>query len=104
MRIGIDARPLCSQRTGIGNYVYGLMKHMPQVAPNNDYFLYANREIESNAFGASVKEQIDRAFGWCPGSFWLRGRGGSLARRDRLDVFWATYPLLPARVPHGVFK
>jgi glycosyltransferase involved in cell wall biosynthesis len=104
MRIGIDARPLCSQRTGIGNYVYGLVKHMPPVAPNNDYFLYANREIESNTFGASVKEQIDRAFGWCPGSFWLRGRGGSLARRDRLDVFWATYPILPASIPRGVLK
>jgi glycosyltransferase involved in cell wall biosynthesis len=104
MRIGIDARPLCSQRKGIGNYVYGLVKHMSRLAPDNDYFLYANRDIESNNFGVSLNERIDRAFGWCPGSFWLRGRGGSLARRDRLDVFWATYPILPASVPRGVLK
>lgn len=104
MRIGIDARPLCLQRTGIGNYVYGLVKQMPQVAPHNDYFLYANREIESNTLGASTKEQIDRAFSWCPGSLWLRGRGGTLARRDQLDAFWATYPILPASVPPGVLK
>jgi glycosyltransferase involved in cell wall biosynthesis len=77
---------------------------MPQIAPDHDYFLYANREIETNDFGASVKERIDRGFGWCPGSFWLRGRGGSLARRDQLDVFWATYPILPASLPRGILK
>jgi len=51
-----------------------------------------------------VSEQIDRAFGWCPGSFWLRGRGGSLIRRDQLDVFWATHAILPACIPRGVLK
>jgi glycosyltransferase involved in cell wall biosynthesis len=77
---------------------------MSRLAPDNDYFLYANRDIESNNFGASLNERIDRAFGWCPGSLWLRGRGGSLIRRNQLDVFWATYPILPARVPRGVLK
>jgi len=104
MRIGIDARPLKNQRTGIGNYILGLANLLPQVGPEHDYFFYSNRNIDLQISGKRVYEQIDRSFGWCPGSFWLRGRGGSLARRDQLDVFWATYPILPASVPRGVLK
>lgn len=104
MRIGIDARPLCLQRAGIGNYIHGLVRLLPQVGPGNDYFFYSNRELDLLVSGKCVNKQIDRRFGWCPGSFWLRGRGGSLARRDRLDVFWATFPILPAGVPRRVFK
>jgi len=104
MRIGIDARPLKNQRTGIGNYILGLANLLPQVGPKNDYFFYSNRDIDLQVSGKRVNKQIDRSFGWCPGSFWLRGRGGTLARRDQLDAFWATYPILPASVPRGVIK
>ena len=104
MRIGIDARTLEKQRTGIGNYIYGLARFLPQVGPEHDYLFYSNREIQLAVSGRRVSEQIDRAFGWCPGSFWLRGRGGSLIRRDQLDVFWATHAILPACIPRGVLK
>src|SRR5438552_2785189 len=104
MRIGIDARSLKKQRAGLGNYIHGLVRLLPQVGPEHDYFFYSNREIDLGVSGKRVSEQIDRAFGWCPGSLWLRGRGASLARRDQLDVFWATYPILPAGVPRGVLK
>jgi hypothetical protein len=30
MKIGIDARPLNKQRTGIGNYVLGLVELLPR--------------------------------------------------------------------------
>ena len=104
MRIGIDARSLKKQRAGIGNYIHGLVRLLPQVGPEHDYFFYSNREIDLGVSGKRVSEQIDRAFGWCPGSLWLRGRGASLARRDKLHVFWATYPILPAGIPRGVLK
>jgi glycosyltransferase involved in cell wall biosynthesis len=104
MRIGIDARSLKKQRAGIGNYIHGLVRFLPQVGSEHDYFFYSNREIDAGVSGKRVSEQIDRAFGWCPGSLWLRGRGASLARRDQLDVFWATYPILPAGVPSRILK
>ena len=104
MRIGIDARSLKKPRTGIGNYVHGVVRLLPQVCPEHDYLFYSNREIDLGFSGKRVSEQTDRAFGWCPGSLWLRGRGGSLIRRDKLDVFWATHPILPARIPSGVIK
>jgi glycosyltransferase involved in cell wall biosynthesis len=104
MRIGIDARPLSKQRTGVGNYVHGLVELLPQVAPQHDYFLYSNRRIDPAFVDGRYRRQFDRAFSWCPGSFWLVGRGAHLARRDGLDVYWASDPILPVRMPAGVLK
>jgi glycosyltransferase involved in cell wall biosynthesis len=104
MRIGIDARPLSKQRTGIGNYVQGLVELLPETGPQHEYFLYGNREIDLPLEHSSFHSRIDSEFGWCPGAFWLLGRGASMARRDVLDVYWATNPILPLGLPSKVFK
>jgi glycosyltransferase involved in cell wall biosynthesis len=104
MRIGIDARFLGKQRTGLGNYVQGLVELLPRVAPQHEYLLYSNRRLDSAFPGGAFQKQIDGAFGWCPGAFWLLGRGAHLARRDAIDVYWAGVPILPLRMPSGVLK
>jgi len=102
MRIGIDALSLSKRRTGIGNYVYNLIEALPRLAPGNNYFLYSNREIEPQFPQRIVQKRLDPTFRWCPGSLWLLTRGQSLIRDDRLDVFWATGPLMPRGIPAGV--
>jgi glycosyltransferase involved in cell wall biosynthesis len=104
MRIGIDARPLSKQRTGIGNYIQGLVELLPQVAPQHDYFLYSNRRIDSQFAEGRYRHQFDQAFRRCPGALWLLARGARLAKRDALDVYWATQAVLPPRMPSGVLK
>ena len=104
MRIGIDARPLGKQRTGIGNYTQGLVELLPRVAPRHDYILYSNRGIDLSSPEDAFHKRIDATFGWCPGSFWLLGRGAHLARRDAVDVYWATNPVLPLGMPAGILK
>jgi glycosyltransferase involved in cell wall biosynthesis len=104
MRIGIDARPLSKQRTGIGNYVQGLVELLPEVAPQHDYFLYSNKEINSRFPEGRYRRRFDQQFSWCPGAFWLLARGGRLARRDAVDVYWATQAVLPTRMPAGILK
>jgi len=104
MRIGIDARPLSKQRTGIGNYVQGLVELLPQVAPQHDYFLYSNKSIDLPFPAGAFQQRIDGAFGRCPGSFWLLGRGARLARQDAVDVYWSTQAILPYRMPARVLK
>lgn len=104
MRIGIDARPLSKQRTGIGNYVQGLVELLPRVAPQHEYFLYSNREIDSRFPEELYRRKFDQAFRWCPGAFWLLARGAHFARRDMLDVYWATQAVLPPQLPSGVLK
>jgi len=37
MRIGMRCRPLSRQRTGIGNYIKGLVDLLPQIAPEHSY-------------------------------------------------------------------
>ncbi len=75
-----ENRNRCSQslkkpRTGIGNYIHGVVRLVRRSALNTTtYFMYANREIDLGFSGKRVSEQTDRAFGWCPGSLWLRGR------------------------------
>jgi glycosyltransferase involved in cell wall biosynthesis len=109
MRIGIDAVPLRRQRTGIGNYIYGLLEWLPQVAPQNEYFVYSNRRVNlPPAFIASQEqtpqERIDSRFRWCPGTIWLLCRCSNLIRKDTIDVFWATAAVLPPSLPPGILK
>jgi glycosyltransferase involved in cell wall biosynthesis len=104
MRIGIDARPLSKRRAGVGNYVLGLVKMLPRLAPQHEYFLYSNKPFNVQLPEGTLHQRFDSKFSWCPGSFWLLGRGGRLARRDGLDVFWATDPILPINVPRNVLK
>jgi glycosyltransferase involved in cell wall biosynthesis len=104
MRIGIDARPISKRRTGVGNYVKGLVELLPRVAPEHEYLLYSNRIIDSMFAEGPYCRRVDRAFRWCPGSFWIFGRGARLTRRDALDVYWASDPILPFGMPPQVLK
>ncbi len=104
MRIGIDARALTRRRSGIGNYIQGLVELLPRIAPQNDYFLYSNRPFDLSMPGRAVHERVDRAFGFCPGAFWILARGAKLIRRDAIDVYWATNAILPPYIPSNVAK
>ncbi|MBM4048369.1 MAG: glycosyltransferase family 4 protein [Planctomycetes bacterium] len=42
MRIGIDARPLQSQRRGVGQYLFYLLKHLARIDRDNQYVLFYN--------------------------------------------------------------
>lgn len=42
MRIGIDCRMYSSRFTGIGRYVYELVRHLSALDPKNDYVLFFN--------------------------------------------------------------
>jgi glycosyltransferase involved in cell wall biosynthesis len=104
MRIGIDARPLSKQRTGIANYVDGLLQFVPALAPQHDLFLYSNRELNHVASKERFELRIDSKFHRCPGALWLLARAGSLANRDHIDAFWGTNPILPFNLSPGVLK
>lgn len=104
MRIGIDGRPLSKQRTGIGNYIKGLVDLLPQSAPEHEYILYSNRPLGSSSTDGASRCEVDRLYGMVPGTFWLLARGAHLARRDCLDVYWGTNAALPLGLPTHVLK
>jgi len=106
MKIGIDALPLRGVRTGIGNYIYSLLRWVPEIAPQHEYFLYSNKAIGAPALSPekAIRQRIDSSFRLCPGALWLLGRGAGLARTDQVDVFWASTPVLPIGLPAGMLK
>jgi glycosyltransferase involved in cell wall biosynthesis len=104
MRIGIDARPFTKHRTGIGNYILGLVELLPRLAPQHEYFLYSNRPIDLPSPDGAFHQRTDAAFGWWPGSFWLLGRAAHLMRRDALDIFWEPHPILPLGIGPEVLR
>ncbi len=42
MRIGVDIRSISEMRTGVGEYVYGLLKHLFEVDNDNEYYLFSS--------------------------------------------------------------
>jgi glycosyltransferase involved in cell wall biosynthesis len=104
MRIGIDARPLAKQRTGIGRFLERLVTQLPRLAPQDSFVLYSNRDFKSSLPIGNFRVHVDHLFKLLPGAFWLRARGAGLARRDDLDVFWSPCPLLPANLTKRVLK
>src|SRR5579864_7674848 len=104
MRIGIDVCPLRKQRTGVANYMLGLLELLPGAAPAHEYFLYANDRVHGNLPAGIFTQRTDGAFRRLPGAMWLLGRCGALTRTDDLDIFWASTPVLPLRLPPRVVK
>jgi glycosyltransferase involved in cell wall biosynthesis len=104
LNIGIDGRPLGKQRTGIGNYVEGLLNAIDSTTLQDSFHLYSNKQIESSLPPEIFQSRIDERFCHVPGGLWLRYRVPSLVRRDNLDIFWSTYPMLPRGLPKRVAK
>jgi glycosyltransferase involved in cell wall biosynthesis len=96
VRIGIDARELCGQPTGVGRYLSGLLTEWSrdEVARRHEFVLYSHRPLDVALDGRRFSlRQIPGA-----GRFWWEQQLlPRVAKRDHLDVFFApgyTAPLL----------
>lgn len=95
MNIGIDARPLIGQRTGIGNYVFGIVQALDRVSNGHTFFLYSPRPLAVPLPGPQWRARIHRGLMGTNGTLWLQWHGRRLAERDGIDVFWGAHFLLP---------
>jgi len=99
MRIGIEASPLIWERTGIQNYILGLLGGMAAEAPDDEFVLYTNRRLPFDPglppnFGISVVDRPSPRF-----QLWFQTALPLRMRRDRLDVFHGTFYRLPLVLP-----
>lgn len=46
MRIGIDARSVLKQRTGVGNYTFNLIQHLSRLDQENQYVLFYSHHLD----------------------------------------------------------
>ena len=95
MRIGIDAREIVGQATGVGRYLSGLLTDWAATGATSrhEFFLYAHAPIPS-----APPQFTARIVPGTSGTWWQQVALPAAARRDTLDVFFApqyTAPLAP---------
>ena len=92
MRIGIDARQLCGQPTGVGRYLLGLLADWKENAAvqrgGHEFVLYAPESLDSTA-GFDSRRFHTRLVRGAGGTWWEQVALPRAARADRLDVFFA---------------
>lgn len=110
LRVGIDARLMGDNFTGIGHYVSELCKELDKLMPGAEFFLYAPWRIRMPVASPRWQARIDpwramfeRFRGlWATKHAWMLLRVGALCARDGVNVFWATdAPFIP-RLPRAV--
>jgi len=92
MRIGIDARQLCGQQTGVGRYLSGLLHEWATSgeprARNHEFVLYLPETADATA-GLDARRFMTRVVPGSGGTFWEQVQLPRAAAADHLDVFFA---------------
>ena len=95
MNIGIDARGLDGNRSGIPIYIEEIVKQISCIDKSNRYILYSTRKVdikEALSHNIIIKDTERRL-----GSFWMYIKLPKILKEDNIDVFWGTQHLLPMR-------
>jgi len=105
MRIGINAVRLTRRLTGIGHYLYWIIKYLEKIDKENEYFLYVPERIKL-PFSDNPRwhQRVPYDFGNKILDFWLFLFWSFLncktsLKKDNIDVFWNPEHIFPARLP-----
>ncbi|MGH2399835.1 MAG: glycosyltransferase, partial [bacterium] len=102
MRIGIDARALFGQHTGVGRFLSGALEAMTRDDRGHEFILYSPRPISFHTPNPRWRIAARRRIPGTNGMLWLQIYGPWLAWRGRLDVFWGPMFHLPVLMPPAV--
>jgi len=102
MRIGVDARPLTYQLTGIGVYLKHILDELQKIDHENYYYLISNGPIHYDfknlkwlKVGGNYKKKLIS-------TFWMQSQAPILALKLELDIFWGPRHHLPVLLPHRI--
>jgi len=102
MRIGIDARPLSYQLTGIGYYLKYLLNEIQKADNTNQYFLISNAPIKFDLFNDKWTKIEGNFKKRLLSTFWIQTRALQLVSKLNIDIFWGTRHHLPLFLPDHV--
>ena len=97
MRIGIDARSLSYEYTGIPTYVHDMIMYWNMKDTDHEFFLYTNRPFDLDFDLRDNWHIVVDEYRY--GGIWIQVRLRSLLKRDGIDVFWEPMNFLPVRIP-----
>lgn len=95
MNIGVDARPLGKIKTGIGFYLYNLLKELPEKCRDINFYLFSDREIYLDFNYPNVVTVIDNNYKFLRGTLWFLQKANYLIKKYDINVFWGTQNILP---------
>ena len=102
MKIGVDARPLSYQLTGIGVYLKHLLDEIQKIDHQNDYYLISNGPIDyhlNNPRWSKVSGRLDRKL---LSTLWMQLNVPLIAVRRNIDLFWGSRHHLPLFLSPGI--
>jgi len=98
MRIGIDARSLQQKGTGVGRYLFNILKHYPELDKSNEYMLYLTEGKPDPALSGFNSKAISIPF-IDFNLTWLHFRLPFEIAKDKIDLFHGPYSALPFLQP-----
>jgi len=103
MKIGIDARPLSYQLTGIGYYLKHLLDEIQQIDRENSYYLFSNRKINYRINRPSSWHKVEgNIYRKLLSTAWFQANVPLLALKNKIDLFWGTRHHLPLLLPQKI--
>ena len=97
MRVAIDCRYIRERPSGIGAYVEAMVHAIPQMAPGDEFVLWAHRLAARPLTNASNVSEITVPVE--PNSLWTIWWPEHYASFDGIDLFHAAHNILPCHVP-----
>jgi glycosyltransferase involved in cell wall biosynthesis len=104
MRIGIDARPLSHQLTGIGRMVAGLVNELARLDQTNEYFLYSRLDFQLPFANPRWQKRLLRRRRLHPLTYSFQAGASQLIAQDRIEVFWNTTQVSLFGLPRRIAK
>ncbi|NWG29097.1 MAG: glycosyltransferase family 4 protein [Ignavibacteriaceae bacterium] len=98
MRIGIDARLLSGNMTGISRYLWNVIKYIPEFDKKNKYFLYLQDEVVlKNSFYNYVNVPKSKLPKQVYSHYWLNFVLPKSLEKNKIDLFFTPYILVPVK-------
>jgi glycosyltransferase involved in cell wall biosynthesis len=97
MRVAIDCRYIRERPSGIGAYVEAMVHAIPQMAPDDEFVLWAHRLAARPLTNASNVSEITVPVE--PNSLWTIWWPEHYASFDGVNLFHAPHNILPCHVP-----
>ena len=97
MRVAIDCRYIRERPSGIGAYVEAMVHAIPQMAPADEFVLWAHRLAARPLTNASNVSEITVPVE--PNSLWTLWWPERYASFDGVNLFHASHNILPCHVP-----
>jgi glycosyltransferase involved in cell wall biosynthesis len=97
MRVAIDCRYIRERPSGIGAYVEAMVQAIPQMAPEDEFVLWAHRLAARPLTNAPNVSEIRVPVE--PNSLWAIWWPEHYASFDGIDLFHAAHNILPCHVP-----